>query len=313
MVPDEPAPALPQPAPPTPSSLQGQAEVSNVAPATDTNANEEPSLDEKTLELLGDAPKLETELGKPIHKDIAARWQEILNKGLDKETKEKLLKEYLVPSNCDRLLAPVLNPEIKAALPETLIKRDIGMTAKQKQIGIAIAALSNAVEVIISKEITPEKLLKPISDACRILCDTHFTDTKTRRGFVLSAINNNLKETVTESGRSKLLFGDDIAEKLKSAKSIQKSGEVLKQTPKSSVFNKANFVATNKNNRGRLNYKNLHRKQAATTNRFDAGKPRSAGRATRSSDYPPAPPPPPPPPPPYPAQRASTSRRRQYN
>lgn len=73
MVPDEPAPALPQPAPPTPSSLQGQAEVSNVAPATDTNANEEPSLDEKTLELLGDAPKLETELGKPIHKDIAAR------------------------------------------------------------------------------------------------------------------------------------------------------------------------------------------------------------------------------------------------
>lgn len=240
----------------------------------DPNASSESTLDDKILQLLGDAPKTDIELVKPIHKEIAARWQNILCKGLQKDIQEKLLKEYAIPNNCDRLLAPIINAEIKAALPETLIKRDMGMSMKQKQIGIAIAALSQAMEAIINQQMSAETLLKPISDACRILCDTHFNNTKTRRGFVLSTINNNLKEAVTENERSKYLSGDDIAEKLKSAKSIQKSGEVLKQTPKPSVFHKSNSLAAN-NDKGRLNYKTLHRKQTPS-NRFDAGKTRAS-------------------------------------
>lgn len=70
------------------------------------------------------------------------------------------------------LAAPALNPEVKAALPESMVKRDATLLAKQKQLGIAIAALAQAAELVISKEANIAKVLKPISDACRLLCDS---------------------------------------------------------------------------------------------------------------------------------------------
>jgi hypothetical protein len=75
---------------------------------------QEQKLDDEILSLLGDAPKSDQQFGPPIHKDIASRWQEILSKGLEKEMKEKLLKGYMIPKNCDLLFAPKLNPEAKA-------------------------------------------------------------------------------------------------------------------------------------------------------------------------------------------------------
>ncbi|CAG4968600.1 unnamed protein product [Parnassius apollo] len=43
--------------------------------------------------------------------------------------------------------------------------------------------------MIISDETGTQKLLKPLSDACRNLCDNHFMESRTRRGFVISSIN----------------------------------------------------------------------------------------------------------------------------
>lgn len=71
--------------------------------------------------------------------------------------------------------------------------------------------------LLSSKE---QEILKPLSVACRILCDAHFCETKTSRKLVLATVNSN--------DRGKFLFGDNVTEKLKSAKSIQKSGEDFK-------------------------------------------------------------------------------------
>jgi hypothetical protein len=59
---------------------------------------------------------------------------------------------------------------------------------------------------------------------------------------------------LVEAGRDTFLFGENVSEKLKVAKSIQKTGESLKQQQKS-VFNKNNFIA----NRGNLNFKRHRR------------------------------------------------------
>lgn len=121
-------PPAPQPAPaPPPPSQPGTSEDKTTCAET----AEEVELDEDILLLLGDAPKAETPMGPSIHKDVARRWQDILAKGLSKEVKENLLKDYLVPSNCDLLLAAALNPEVKAALPEPLVKRDSSLAHKQ--------------------------------------------------------------------------------------------------------------------------------------------------------------------------------------
>lgn len=246
-------------------------DVLETAPSCSSTKEVESHLDEDILALLGDAPKNDTVWGKPIHKDIAARWDEILVKGLSKEVKEKLLKEYLVPSNCEMLIAPKLNAETKAAMAENLVKRDNMLETKQNQIGSALAALSQAVDSILEKDFTPVKLLKPISDACRLLSDSHYNETKTRRHFIISSINSEMKETMTETVRDKYLFGENVSEKLKSAKTIKKSGTDLKQNKPVSIirtqkFNKNNFIKNK--NQGQSNWRPLQRKPMGKT---DAG------------------------------------------
>ncbi|XP_063618327.1 uncharacterized protein LOC134806605 [Cydia splendana] len=249
--------AVSPPPPRSPQDMPSPPEQPTPA-QTDTETEEpnpeEQQLDDEILSLLGDAPKSDHQFGPPMHKDIASRWQEILLKGLDKETKEKLLKQYVIPKNCDMLLAPKLNPEAKAALSDGSVKRDFCIMQKQNQVGVALAALASLTELIISGENNKQNLLKPLSDACRILCDSHHSETATRRHFVLTATDAALKETLVETKRDQFLFGENVSEKLKVAKSIQKTGESLKQQQKS-VFNKNNFIA----NKGHLNFKPYRR------------------------------------------------------
>ncbi|CAG5028267.1 unnamed protein product [Parnassius apollo] len=142
-----------------PQSPQPQVDERLICPPPETSAGSEPSqpmvleeqLDGDILILLGASPKNETPMGPAIHKDIANRWQDILAKGLVKDVKESLLKTYLIPSNCD-LIAPALNSGVKAALTETSIKRDSSLLFKQKQLGVAIAALCAVANMIISDE-----------------------------------------------------------------------------------------------------------------------------------------------------------------
>lgn len=272
------------------------------------SAAPEKDLDESLLSILGDAPKPETVFGKNIHKDVATRWQEILAKGLPKETKEKLVSEYLVPANCDLLVPPTLNPEAKAALPESLVKRDFSLLNKQKHIAAALAALAQVTDMLISNEYSRETLLKPLSDASRLLCDSHHLETKTRRSFVISSINSNLKGALIDTSRDKFLFGENLTEKLNAAKTIQKSGDTLKSQNRPQT-SKNNFNYKDKS-KGRLNTKALHPRQTAS--RFDAGQIRSA--AYRAPPVPRTQPPPPrrtrsPPPPPPPPRTHQHYRR----
>ncbi|XP_073941143.1 uncharacterized protein [Choristoneura fumiferana] len=249
--------------------------TSLIDPVT-TEQPTEPELDDAILQLLGDAPKTDVQLGPNVHKDIASRWQEILSNGLPKEVKEKLIKEYLIPGNCELLIPPILNAEIKAALPETLVKRDALLTEKQKQLGIALAALAKATHSMVIKD-DHHKIIKAISDASRILCDTFFNETKTRRTFVISATNSKMKETLLDAKRDKYLFGENVAEKLKSAKSVQRSSVDLKQTQKN--FN-PKFAKNNFYKNKPLNTRALQRK---TNGRPDAGRTRQAPAAAAAA------------------------------
>lgn len=287
------------------------AAAATAAAATDTATpagQEEIQLDEEILQLLGDAPKVDVELGPNIHTDIAARWQEILSKGLPREVKEKLLKEHVIPGNCPLLMAPLMNAEVKAALPDALVKKDGFLAERQKQLGIALAALAQATQLLITNG-GSSTVIKAVSDACRILCDLHYIDTRSRRGFAISATNTSLKETLLQTKRDKYLFGENITDKVKSAKTIEKSGADLKQVQKIAVqkFAKSNFYKTKA-----LNTRALQRK---TSGKPDAGRNRAAAGATgapraASAAASAARPPPPrarsPPPPP---RRAITRRR----
>ncbi|KAI8425860.1 hypothetical protein MSG28_011624 [Choristoneura fumiferana] len=114
-------PLRPASALPGPSSAP---DLPKTSPQVPPSSPDDEELDDDVLLMLGDAPQPETALGDNIHKDVASRWRDILLKGLQKEVKEKLFQEYPVPSNCDLLVAPTLNPEAKAALIENLPQKN---------------------------------------------------------------------------------------------------------------------------------------------------------------------------------------------
>ncbi|CAG9113601.1 unnamed protein product [Plutella xylostella] len=58
-----------------------------------------PELDPETLSALGETTEEAPKFGANIHESLSRLWLPILRKGINKETKEKLAKEYLVPEN----------------------------------------------------------------------------------------------------------------------------------------------------------------------------------------------------------------------
>lgn len=193
-----------------------------------------PELDRSVLEIFGDDPSVLKEYGNEIQSDLAVRLQHIATNGLSKEVRKELCEKYLPPSNCTLIGAPELNAEIRAAVSEAVIKRDKGIEIKQKQLGHAITCISDAISILVSKEDKDMSIIKLLMDASRLLCDHQNQDSMTRRNFILFNLKKDMKDELIKTKVDKLLFGTDLAEKLKIAKSISKSSADLKvPTPSS--------------------------------------------------------------------------------
>ncbi|CAK1601011.1 unnamed protein product [Parnassius mnemosyne] len=238
----------------------------------------EVELDESILSLLGDAPQSAIQLGPPVYKDIASRWQDILLRGLKEDTKLKLLSDYVIPNNLDRLISPILNAELKAALPDTLVKRDFSLQQRQKQIAITLSALSSSMDILLTNKTqdTPQIILKSLSDACRLLCDSFYNETRLRRLFIINAINIQIRNAIIVTILDKYLFGENISDKLKAAQNIKKSSAILKPSRRP-PFNKNNFIRNPPfaNSNRNLNQKGPSRRIAV---RSDMGRPRPQPR-----------------------------------
>ncbi|PZC75670.1 hypothetical protein B5X24_HaOG205776 [Helicoverpa armigera] len=191
----------------------------------------QPDLDETVLQILGTDPLTTTSFGKDIQKDLATRYEHKATSGLTKELRKELLESHLPPANCKLIDAPSLNPEIKAAVTDVIVKRDKAMQAKQKQLGSAIACLSEAITILLSKETKDPNILKLLVDAGRILCDCQHNDSITRRNFILAVLKKELKDQMQLTKIDNLLFGQELADTLKTAKAINRSGAELKSVP----------------------------------------------------------------------------------
>lgn len=263
--------------PPTLSAASGADDVINGQVPVDSE-----HLDEDILTLLGDAPKEETLVGKNIHVDIALRLQDVLQNGLKKEQKTKIMDEYPTPGNCQLFMAPILNPEVKAAISEVLLKKDASLAARQGQVGVALSALTSVMDILVNeKSETNQTLLKHVNNVCRILCDSHYIDTKLRRNFLISTLSNKLKETLKESKRDKHLFGESLPESLRATKAITKTSQDLKSyiaKPKPTTkYNNRPTSSTNNLNwkhpqsNHQANPQNMNRKMTSATVHRTAG------------------------------------------
>jgi hypothetical protein len=160
------------------------------------------------------------------------------NFGLDKDIRKELKERYLTPANCKLIDPPILNAEMKAALSVLNVKRDKAIEDKQKMLTLAIACFGEAMTRLMASKDKDTVLLKLLTDAARIVCDFQHVDNVTRRKFAMGGLKSEIKEQLQNTKVDKYLFGENLAETLKSAKAICKSSSDLKPAAPKPLFRK---------------------------------------------------------------------------
>lgn len=214
----------------TPTETQIDASLLDIV---DTHKDEEvviEELDSEILTALGASTSDGPEYGEKIHENLAQLWLPLLKKGLPKEEKEKLLKDLLVPQNCNLLQAPKLNPEISAAVAESTRNRDKKLVSSQQQLGAGVTAVNRAMDLLLNKEFDKLKVIKHLSDACRILSDLHHRDSQTRIKLITPSLDKSFLNIIQDTCRDETLFGTKLSEKIKASKTIEKQGLQIKKT-----------------------------------------------------------------------------------
>lgn len=243
----EPQPELPAAASvPTAPSAVSTAPTPDQAESPALTTGDQPSLDPVLLAALGESSSDTPEYGTSIHDSLANIWLPLLKKGMAKDTKDKILKEYLIPNNCKLLQAPKLNAEISAAVSEVVRGRDKKYVAVQQQLGQGIAAVSRAMDVLLKTDNKVEAL-KYLSDGCRILSDTHNFFTKDRMKLITPSLEKSFLHVIQDAERDESLFGGTLPEKIKASKAIERQGQQIKKNisaPKASTSNTTNTRAS---------------------------------------------------------------------
>lgn len=192
-------------------------------------------LDPDILTALGETTEEGPKFGPKINENLPRLWLPILRKGMTKEAKEKLVKEYPIPENCPLLQAPKLNPEMSAAVAEGARSRDKRVEAVQQQLGQGISALNKGLELLLDDGKDRLQAIKFLSDSCRLLCDLHYMETEARKKFITPGLDKSFLNIMQDVDRDELLFGGKLSDKIKATKVIEKHGLQIKKpasTPK---------------------------------------------------------------------------------
>lgn len=197
-------------------------------PTTTQDSVDAPDLDPELLSALGEVTDDSPKFGEKIHGNLASLWLPLLRKGLPKDSKEKILKEYLIPENCTLLQAPKLNAEISAAITEMARNRDKKIETAQQQLGIGITAVNRAMSILLTGD-DKIKAIKILSDSCRILSDLHYCETQARTKMIAPGLAKPFLNIIQDTERDEMLFGSKLPEKIKASKVIEKQGLQIKK------------------------------------------------------------------------------------
>ncbi|XP_059047609.1 uncharacterized protein LOC131843041 [Achroia grisella] len=178
-------------------------------------------IDTDLLKALGSLDKKNTDWGEPIDDHIAIRLNPILQNGLSKEDKETLLKKFSFPKNLTLAKPPTLNTEISIKVREHQIVRDQRIYEKQDQLGVALSGITKAMSLLLHKEPNIFHILSILTDASKLLADSHFLETYTRRSLILQLVDKEMVGILKDYKRDELLFNTNISN-LKNSRGISK-------------------------------------------------------------------------------------------
>ncbi|CAG9103837.1 unnamed protein product [Plutella xylostella] len=193
-----------------------------------------------TIAVCSDTPdqNMDKNMDQPVMQDVSLANEDpevdpdlLSALGMPKDSKEKTLKDYLVPDNCRLLQAPKLNAEISAWAPAMVRNRDKTLAASQQQLGLGITAINRGIDILLKSE-DKVQAMKHLSNGCRLLCDSHYLATQSRIKLITPSLDITFLNVVNESERDETLFGSSLSEKIKAAKAIEKQGLQIKKPAK---------------------------------------------------------------------------------
>ncbi|XP_064212474.1 uncharacterized protein LOC135265979 [Tribolium castaneum] len=221
-------------------------------------------------------------MGKPIHEEVAQVWEQTLQKGLNTEEIKDLLQKYPPIANCKLVQAPKLNAEVKRAITQQHSERDERLAHVQAQLGAAMGAVGTALTFCLQEEGgTTSQLIELLGDAGKLLASVHFAESQSRRILASAGINKTFKSTLTETPVDGWLFGDNLSERMKTTRALEKTSEELK-IPKAKI----NTGKTQYN----LNSKSLPRQYSQSRGRHNQSRSKQQpktgrGDQTRRNPY----------------------------
>ncbi|VEN53039.1 unnamed protein product [Callosobruchus maculatus] len=201
----------------------------------------------RDIMILGDDPSCEKTYGPEIYGSLASRWNNYLQNGIEKELKSKLFDNQQIPNNCLFLEAPILNPEVQAMISTKDAKKDAFVMELQNQLGKGISALGTVISKTLESNETnsenPDPKLASLVEAGKMLCTVHHAMTNHRKFQMYPNFNNKILKIAASQSRDNMLFGEDFAEKCKSAKNLELSAKEMRASTSSNSKNSKGYAS----------------------------------------------------------------------
>lgn len=209
-------------------------------------------LSQEVIDRLGKRIHQEQTYAPPIHREIAVRWEDIINHGLPDEEKTNLLKKYDLPENCKFSNPPKMNGLIKAVVSKGVKERDDRICLKQEKISACLGAVSKTLVVAMKEQNNSNKnleensekksevfapMIEYLNDAIKLLADLQLGESSVRRSLILANINPSIKSSLVETKCDEYLFGEKLDDTVKVAKSLELAAKDLRSTPKNQFNN----------------------------------------------------------------------------
>ena len=267
--------------------LNPDTDYEHVDPSENTGKGSQ--LDEELEILLGEDPCKDLSIGADLNAQLAIRWNGILRKGLTKDERVAIKAKFPFPGNCS-LKAPPLNPELGKAVTLYVKERDEALSRMHNNVAVAASAFGSIISELLINDQTLDrkKLISSLSDATRFLLGTMYSFSSYRRKNIVQNIGLvDAIDLLQQSPIYPMLFGEDLIEKLKAARAVNKITEGLHPTQKSKPRNisgsnnyNVQSAMSSKNSSRPLSYRNR-----SSHNLKNSGQAKKEGETYRRGDY----------------------------
>ncbi|KAJ8687117.1 hypothetical protein QAD02_022911 [Eretmocerus hayati] len=290
-----PSPSPRKDRPPAPHAPTEKDDDDRQASANSLNAkenNDEIQLDQELINALGKRFYEERVLAPAMHSELVVRWKEVASQGLPDTDKLELIKKYSLPQNCTFSDPPKLNPEIRTALKQEIRSRDDRIVVKQQTIAASLASAAKALALLVKngRDLQDLPVIESLSDTIVFLAEIQRNESIIRRSLILANIKSSLRDMLATTPIDEFLFGSNLDETIKAAKTLEAAAKDLQAPAKKYVPNhqkNSNFPprqpAANRRSSGGNKNQNQNKKPQQQQSRSKESQSKERSRSTNRS------------------------------